>query len=522
MDGSPPRDWNEHIAELRRRKAEALGQGGPDAVARLHERAKLSARERLAILLDPGSFHEIGLLAQGAIETPGRPRQVIHADGVVTGWGEIAGRKVFVVADDGSVMGGAASITNVEKRFRLRRMAMEQGYPFVGLYEGSAIRFQDSMDAAIMSRIPAFAEVVACQGVIPQVAALLGPCFGRPPIDALFSELVLLVRNTGFVGWSGPTLVKGGIGEAVSLEELAGAEMHAKTTGLVDVVVEAERECLESIKAFLAFMPSSCWELPPRGPSTDDPSRRCPGLLDIVPGNLRKPYDMLRVIAALVDHGSYFTYKAEFGRGVITCLARLAGLPVGVVASQPDHDGGVIDPDGAYKARRFIAACDAFHIPLVFLQDQPGFMIGTTAEADRAIFWGGSLIATVQRATVPKVTVVLRKCHGAAMWAMGGRSGDSPDLLLAWPSAVMTGTGAASAVYTIHAKELEAADDPGARRRALEAAYNDKGSVYRAAAVLGVDDVIEPPDTRRSLIAALDMARGKVARQLGRKTPLFP
>jgi len=516
------RDWDEHISELRRRKAEARSQGGPQAIARLHERGKQSARERLEILLDPGSFHEIGLLAQGTIETPGRPLQVINADGVVTGWGEIRGRKVFVVADDGSVMGGAASIMNVEKRFRLRRMAVEQGYPFVGLYEGSAIRFQDSMDAAIMSRIPAFAEVVACQGVIPQVAALLGPCFGRPPIDALFSELVLLVKNTGFVGWSGPTLVRGGIGEPVTVEELAGAEMHAKTTGLVDIVAQTEEECLEIIKTFLAFMPSSCWELPPRHPITDDPDRPCPELLDIVPTNLRKPYDMFRVIASVVDHGSVFTYKAEFGKGLITCLARLAGRAIGVVASQPNHEGGVIDGDGAYKARRFIAACDAFHIPLVFLQDQPGFMIGSIAEANRAVFWGGSLVAAVQRATVPKVTVVLRKCHGAAMWAMGGRSGDSPDLLLAWPSAIMTGTGAASAVYTIHAKELAAAEDPRALGRSLEAVYNDRGTVYRAAAVLGVDDVIEPSETRRSLSAALEMACGKLPRQLGRKAPLFP
>ena len=205
-----------------------------------------------------------------------------------------------------------------------------------------------------------------------------------------------------------------------------------------------------------------------------------------------------------------------------TCLARLAGRSIGVVASQPDHQGGVIDADAAYKARRFIAACDAFHVPLVFLQDQPGFMIGKEAEASGAIYWGGSLAATVQRATVPTVTVVLRKCHGAAMWAMGGRSGDRPDLLLAWPLAVMTGTGPSSAVYTIHDKELKAAADPRAHARALEAQYGEKGSVYRAAAVLGVDDVIEPADTRRHLTAALDMVCGKQDRQLGRKVPLFP
>lgn len=515
-------DWATYLDELRRLKAQAAEQGGPEAVARLHQRGKLSARERLDLLLDHGSFHEIGLLAEGTVETPGRGPQTVRADGVVTGWGEIGGRKVFVVADDGSVMGGAASIQNIEKRFRIRRMALEQGYPLVGLYEGSAIRFQDSMDAAVMSRIPAFKEVVDCAGAIPQVAAIMGPAFGRPPFDVLFSDLSLLVRGTGFLGWSGPTLVKGGIGEDAELEELGGAEMHVKTTGIIDVAQSTEPECLDAIKTFLAFMPASCWELPPRAAARDPADRPCPELLDIVPTNLRKPYDMQRVIASIVDDGDCFAYKPEFGRGVITALARLAGRTVGVVASQPQHQGGVIDWDASFKARRFIATCDAFHVPLVFLQDQPGFLIGKAAEASRAVFWGGSLLATVQRSTVPKVTVLLRKAHGAAIWGMGGRQGDSPDLLLAWPLAIMTGTGPSSAVYTVHARELKAAENPEERRRELEAHYSEKGRVYRAAAAFGVDDVIEPADTRRAIIAGLDMACGKLARQLGRKAPLFP
>lgn len=514
--------WEAHITELRARRARALEQGGAEAIARLHERGKLSARERLDLLLDPGSFHEIGLLAEGAVETAGRGTQVVRADGVVTGWGEIGGRRVIVVADDGGVMGGAASIQNVEKRFRMRRMAVEQGYPFVGLYEGSAIRFQDSMDAGVMSRIPAFREVVATAGRVPQVAALLGPGYGRPPIDALFAELAIMARATGFMGWSGPTLVRGGTGESVGVEELSGAVMHADTTGLIDVVGETEPACLEAIRVFLGYMPSSCHELPPRHPVTDDPARPCPELTDIVPANLRRPYDVRRVVATLVDHGATFEYKPTFGRGIVTCLARLAGRSVGIVASQPAHQGGVIDVDAALKARRFVAACDAFHVPLVFLQDQPGFMVGRAAEAERAILWGGALVATVERATVPKITVVLRKCHGAAMWAMGGRSGDSPDLLLAWPIAVMTGTGAAAAVNTVHDKELRASPDPAARRRELERYYGDRGSVYRAAAAFGVDDVIEPAETRGAVIAGLEMACGKQARQLGPKTPLFP
>lgn len=515
--------WDEYLDELRRRKAEALEQGGADAVARLHQRGKLSARERLSLLLDRDSFHEIGMLAQGSVETPGRGRQTVQADGVVTGWGEVDGRKIFVVADDGSAMGGAAGIRNVEKRFRMRRMAAAQGYPFVGLYEGSAIRFQDSMDASQMSRIPAFKEVVEMAGVVPQVAAIMGPCFGRPPMDALFSELAIMVQGTGFLGWSGPTLVRGGLGQSVSLDELAGTEMHARTTGLVDMVASDDSECITAIRTFLSLMPSNCSELAPQRAAGDDPYRPCPELLDIVPTNPRRPYNMYRVVEALTDNGSRFEYKPDFGHGIITALARMGGRVTGIVASQPAHDGGVIDWDASFKARRFIALCDAFHIPLVFLQDQPGFLIGKEAEANRAMLWGGTLIATVQRSTVPKLTVILRKSHGAALWAMGGRSdGDNPDLIAAWPTAMMTGTGPASAVYTIHSKELESASDPERRRAELEQMYNDRGSVYRAAAAFGIDDVIEPQDTRRWLIDALEMASGRMTRELGRKNPLFP
>lgn len=516
------RAWTDHLEELRRRRTEALAQGGPQALARLHARGKLGARERLDALLDPGSFHELGLLAQGVVETPGRERRTIPADGVITGWGEIGGRKVFVVADDGSLMGGAAGLVNIEKRFRLRRMALAQGYPFVGLYEGSAVRFQDSMDAAVMSRVPAFREVVACAGRIPQVAALMGACFGRPPIDALFADLVVLPRGTGFAGWSGPSLVKGGLGGDVGLEALGGAAMQAERTGLVDVVTESEAECLATIRRFLPYLPQNADELPPRAPAADDPARPCPELLDCVPTNLRHPYDMQRVIDVVVDRGSCFVYKPDFGRAIITCLARLDGRAVGVVASQPRHQGGVIDSDAAYKARRFVAVCDAFHVPLVFLQDQPGFMIGLAAEAARAVYWCGSFLAAVERATVPKLTVILRKAHGAATWAMGARSADTPDLVAAWPLAVMTGTGPASAVQTIHAGELQAAADPATLRRSLQALYEDRASIYRAAAAFGVDDVIEPAATRRWLVAGLDMACGKLARQRGPKTPLFP
>lgn len=519
-----PDDWDSAEAELQGRRAAARAMGGEDAVARLHARGKLSARERLDKLLDPGSFNEIGLLAEGEVGRANGEKETLHADSVVTGWGEIDSRKVFAVADDGSVMAGAAGLLNVEKRFRIRRMAIEQGYPYIGLYEGSAIRFQDSMDAAIMSRVPAFKEIIDCVGVVPQVAAIMGPAFGRPPMDALYSELALQVAGTGHLGLSGPALVKGGIGEDTDIASLAGPEMHADTTGMIDLVTPDEATCLDEIRRFLGYMPANAWTLPPRRESDGGRDRPCPELMDIVPTNLRRPYDINDVIAVLADPGSLFPYKATFGLGLVTTLARMDGQVVGVVANQPLHQGGVIDADAAFKARRFVALCDLFRVPLIFLQDQPGFLPGAAAEANRIVFWGGTLLATVERATVPMVTVIMRKSHGAACWALGkgGRSAEAGDMVYAWPIAIMTGTGPSSAVYTVHARELEAADDPEARRRDLEAGYNQSGSVYGAAAAFGVDDVIAPGETRQRIIAALEMASGRLSRGLGPKTPLFP
>lgn len=517
-------DWERSEADLERRRAAARAMGGEDAVARLHARGKSSARERLDELLDPDSFNEIGLLAQGEIGRADGETEVLHADSVVTGWGEIDGRKVFVAADDGSVMAGAAGLLNVEKRFRIRRMAVQQGYPFIGLYEGSAIRFQDSMNAAIMARVPAFKEILDCVGIVPQVAAVMGPAFGRPPMDVLYSELALQVAGTGHLGLSGPALVKGGIGEDTDIESLAGPEMHADKTGMIDLVSPDETACLADIRRFLGYMPANAWALPPRREPDGGRDRPCPELKDIVPANLRRPYDVNDVIAVLADQGSLFPFKATFGLGLVTTLARMDGQVVGVVANQPQYQGGVIDADAAFKARRFVALCDLFHIPLLFLQDQPGFLPGAAAEASRIVFWGGTLLATVERATVPKVTVIMRKSHGAACWALGkgGRSAEAGDMVFAWPIAIMTGTGPSSAVYTVHARELQAADDPDARRRELEAHYNQSGSVYGAAAAFGVDDVITPEETRRRIIAALEMAAGRLSRNLGPKTPLFP
>jgi len=517
-------DWQPYLDELKTRNARALAQGGDEAIRRLHERGKLTARERIERLVDKGSFEELGLLAQGFVPGRAKGAEGIPGDAVVTGWGEIDGRRVLIAADDGSIMGGAGSILNVEKRFRLRRIAVEQGYPYIGLYEGSAIRFQDSMDAAIMTRIPAFKEVADCAGVVPQIAAVLGPCFGRPPADIVFSQFALMAEKTGFLGLSGPTLVQGGIGEKVDIAELAGPKMHALKTGLIDHVAATEDDCITTIKTFLQFMPQNAWQRPARRETKDDPNRACPELMKFVPSNVRKPYDVRPVIETICDSGVGLEYKPDFGKGIVTRLDRIDGEVVGIVASQPKYRGGVIDAHAAFKGRRFVAVCDAFNIPLVFLQDQPGFMPGKESEEQNVVFWGNTFIAAVQRATVPKITVVLRKGHGAAMWAMGfgGEYGEGADLVAAWPSAILTGTGPASAVYTVHAKELAAAENAEELRNRLERQYSETGSAYRGAMSFGIQSIIEPADTRRYLAAALRLASEKLKRNLGPKPQLFP
>lgn len=512
-------EWEQARERLKEARAGAERMGGRAAIARAKDRGKLTARERVSLLLDDGSFEELGKLVVGTVERSDGTQEV-PADNVVTGWGTIDGRVVLVAADDGTTVGGAGSILNVEKRFRLRTMAIEQGCPFIGLYEGSAIRFQDSMDAGVMARIPAFKEVIDCAGVVPQFAAILGPAFGRPPMDVLYADFSVQAAGTGHLALSGPALVEGGIGEQADIEALSGVGMTVDTTGVVDKAGADELACLRLIRAALGYFPSSCHSRaqgsPPLAPAIDPND-----LSSIVPASLRTPYDMAQVVEAVVDRDSWFEYKPTFARSLLTGLARIEGRTVGVVANQPNHKGGVLDAQACFKMRRFVHLCNAFHFPLVFLEDQPGFMIGDQSERDRILYWAGGLLGAVQRAAVPKFTVILRKAHGAAVWTMGGQPAGS-DLVVAWPIAIMTGTGPASAVNTIHARDLDSAADRGAMRRTLESQYNETGSSMRAAREFGIDDVIDPGETRMRIASWLTLVESRIEASVGRKELLFP
>jgi acetyl-CoA carboxylase carboxyltransferase component len=506
----------------RKMKDEALGLGGPESIEKLHRKGKMTCRERLELLLDPGTFREIGRLAQSTVETPGRAPVVIQADGIVAGWGEIDGRKVYVSADDATIMSGAAGQNTSEKRVRVLKMAMEQRCPIIRLNEMSAMRFQDGMRAEIFAKVGrGFKLATNTSGAVPKIAAMMGWCFGGPAFLAMMSDFVAMVRGTSAMGMSGPPLVRGAFSDLIGPEELGGVDIHYNATGLADYAAETEEACIASIKKYLSFMPASCWELPPVVETGDDPNRRCDELIEIVPTNLKRSYDMNDVIRCIVDQGDFFPLRSGFGQGMITCLARMDGNTVGIVANQPNYRSGVYDWRGCYKARRFISLCDAFHIPLIFLMDEPGFMIGQEEEKNRILYYAIYNLMTLYQATVPKLTVIMRKAYGLAYMAMGGHPTD-PDLLVAWPTAEIAVTGSEAAVYTMHQKELEAAENPTAVKQELVDFYRRGAGPDRAARAFLLDDIIDPKDTRRVLIDGLKMAVEKRKGRLGYKHVIYP
>ncbi|MBI2526417.1 MAG: acyl-CoA carboxylase subunit beta [Candidatus Rokubacteria bacterium] len=515
------RSWRDLLKSLAAEKARAAEMGGPEAIARTHERGKLTARERLEKLLDPGSFMEVGLLAKGRMESPGMPPEELPADGIVVGQGAIAGRPVFVAADDGTLKGGARGEAGARKFLRMKQLALASGTPYVGLLEGSASRIQDTMSSTFAGIGSSLVEQHTFSGVIPQAVALLGHCFGGPAFHAASSDFVAMVRGTSFMGMSGPPVVRGGMGEQVTSEELGSAEMHFRETGQIDYLAETEPEAVAAVRDYLSFFPQSCHELPPTRPTPDSSDRATDELLGIVPENLRRAYDSLRVIRAIVDDGVVFPLRGGFGRNLITALARLGGQPVGVVANQPMELAGILDWRAAYKLRRFVELCDAFHLPLVFLQDVPGFLVGTKVEREGTVRYAVAALLAVARATVPKLTVILRKSYGLAYLAMCGKPAGA-DLLFAWPSASIALMGPEAAVNTIYRRELERSPDARSLRAELETHFHGASAPAAAAERFLLDDVIDPRDTRRVLIRGLAMVERKRRRQLGFKHPIWP
>lgn len=490
------------LTELEDRRKAVRSFTNPEALAKVHAKGKLSARERVDALLDPGSFVEMGLHGRSSHEAL---RDRTPADGLVAGHGTINGRIVYVASDDCTVLGGTRGRVGELKAARVRAAALAHRAPFIALMEAGAARVQEMYGALAAGAGSRFAEHFRMSGKVPQVAAVLGAAFGGPAFTAAQSDFVTIARNTGFMGMSGPVVVKVGIGEEVSSEELGGAEVCASVTGQVDHVGETERETLQAIRDFLSFLPSSCWELPPRvapqAAAVDSIEGR-ERLRKLVPQADRQAYDMRKILALIADAGELFHYRPRYGASLITALARVDGQSVGFVASNPMARGGVLDEKSAQKARKFIDMCDAFHIPLVFIIDAPGFLVGPSIEKERMVSLAARLLNTVCAASVPKVSIVARKAIGLAYLALCGRT-MNPDTIVAWPTAHFDVMGPEAAVQLVHGKAIAQADDPEGYKDAIMRKLKSQSSAYEAAAMGLIDDVIDPAETREVIIQTL-------------------
>lgn len=491
------------LENVERTKAMLLDPARPDAVTRQHKREAMTARERIDFLVDPGSFVEIGGLARGkADEDLAAP-----ADGVVVGTARIEGRWVVVLSQDFTVFGGSIGELGSMKTLRAAKLALGEGLPLVMLLDGGGHRIQGGQNSRHFAKSGSlFPELARMSGWVPMVAAMLGAGFAGPTNYAGMADFVVMVRGLSTMGLAGPPLVKAATGETISKEDLGGCSVQADRYGLADLAVDSEGEALAAVKRFLAFLPSNARQSLPVGECSDPPSRRAEDMLDIVPANTRKAYDVRKVVQRIADLGSVMEMKPTFAGNVVTAFARLAGRPVGFIANQPMKLGGMLTSDACDKASRFIATCDAFGLPLIYLIDVPGFAIGSEAERTRLGRHSAKLVYELGHATVPRCSVILRKGYGLGYIAMcGGRSFET-NAALAWPTAEICAMSIEGSVDVAYRKEYEAAPDPAARRQAIIDDMRANISVLEAAGGFGIDDVIDPADTRHHLIGAIDRA----------------
>ncbi len=509
------------VEELHERRERARLGGGEEKIAKQHSRDKLTARERLALLIDAGTFVELGIHGRPHFSQASMQGVDAPADGVITGYGKVEGRLVAVCAYDFTVMAGSMGMTGELKVTRLRELALGKRIPFVWLLDSAGARIQEAVGSLFAGSGHLFREEVTMSGVIPQVAALMGPCAAGTAYIPGLADFVPMVRGRGSMALAGPHLVRAATGEDVTQEELGGSRVHCRKSGVGDLEVGSDEECIQSVKDYLSFFPSNCEENPPLRETADPVERMDEELLDVIPESNRKPYDMYEVIGRIVDDGWWFDLKPQFAKTVITCLARMGGRPVGIVANQPKQLGGILDNDSADKAARFINLCDAFSIPLLFLQDVPGFMVGTKVEQAGIIRHGAKMLYAVSRATVPKVTVILRKAYGAGYYVMCGKAYE-PDLIVAWPSAEISVMGAEGAVEIIFRKQVDSAEDPAAKKAELIDGFRKIIDPYIAAGNDLIDDIIDPRETRPTVIRALEMAATKRVERPWKKHGVMP
>lgn len=478
--------------------------GGPDKIARQHREGKLTARERIDLLLEPGTFQEYGLLATHQSHRPEMADKVTPADGVITGFGIIQGRATGVVAEDFTVLGGSVGLTHAMKKIRMVEIAAQERVPLVWLLDGAGARAEEFIGEGLPA-VFHLINVAKLSGIAPQVGVVMGPCAGDSSLVASLLEFIIMVRGTGMLAAGGPPVVLRATGQVVTKEELGGVDVHCVTSGVADNIAENEHEALEMVKKYLSYMPNNAWEYPPSISCDDDPDRKDEELLEILPSNPRRPYDMKRIINCVVDRGSFFEIKPRFAPMMITGLARMNGHTVGVIANQPMVYAGAITAKAAQKERHFIDLCSAYHIPLIFLVDVPGVMTGPQSEREGALRFGLAVAHSLAWADVPKITVVIRRAFGFGGSAMCGY-GAKQTLTLAWPTADFGSIPADSGVLAAYSAQLAASDNPEELRKQLEDAYKEYCGPYPAAGRMNIDDVIDPRETRPRIIRALELA----------------
>jgi propionyl-CoA carboxylase beta chain len=508
----------EFIHDLRARKA--VAQGSAKDVETQHAKRRLTARERIDALFDPGSFNEIDTLVEPRYESYLGGKRSRLGDGVVTGFGLVNGRRAFVASEDAAVMGGSLGEMHANKIVKAMHMAIKYGCPFIAINDSGGARIQEGVDSlAGYARI--FDANCEASGVIPQISVIMGPCAGGAVYSPALTDFVFMTENS-YMFITGPNVVKSVMQEEVSQEELGGGLVHSKESGVSFFLDKDDQACLARVRELLSFLPLNNQDEPPYFLPQDDPERRCPELEELVPTDASKPYDVRRVIASIVDDGRFFEVRELWAENMVVGFARLNGYVVGIVANQPMVLAGTIDIKASIKGAHFIRVCDAYNIPIITLQDVPGFLPGTNQEYSGIIREGARMIYAYSEATVPKLMVILRKSYGGAYCVMSSK-GLRGDLLYAWPNAEIAVMGAEGAVNILFSAEVKNAPDPKARRQELVEDYQRRFNTPYIAAARGlIDDVIEPRDTRRVLVRALELTLSKRERHIPKKHGLAP
>jgi len=511
----------DRLDELASREQQAGEGGGEERVKRQHDAGKLTARERLELLLDPGTFEELDRFVVHGCNDFGMDEQRIVGDGVVSGHGRIDGRLVYVFAQDFTVFGGSVSEANAAKICKVMDLAMKMGAPVIGLNDSGGARIQEGV-ASLAGYAEIFLRNTLASGVVPQISAIMGPCAGGAVYSPAITDFVVMVENSSYMFLTGPDVIRTVMHEEVTAQDLGGAEVHNSKSGVAHFAAADDGACLALIRELLAYLPSNNREDPPRLEPSDDPARADPGLDKIVPEDPNKPYDIVDLIHGVVDHGRFLQVHERFARNIVVGFARLHGMPVGIVANQPDHLAGTLDIDASVKGARFVRFCDAFNVPLLVFEDVPGFLPGTAQEFGGIIKHGAKLLYAFAEATVPKLTVITRKAYGGAYCVMASKH-IRTDVNFAYPTAEIAVMGPEGAVNVLYRRQLAEADDPEALRAEKVRGFRDKlANPYIAAERGWVDAIIRPRDTRPKLIKALLALDTKVDRNPPKKHGNIP